>query len=123
MNQARIKDKILSHAYGKSSVAVQNIDGNTDDVQAAITELHNEGLVQIQHKGTNRGKTSIITYSITDLGTQLVNDGGYAKMRRKTKSKSLSKKAWAIIGFIVGVLFTAIANKLIDVIFQTLHQP
>lgn len=123
MTQAEMKDMILSNAYGKSSVAVQNIDGNPEDVQATIIKLHNEGLVQILHKGTNRGKTSIITYKITDLGTQLVNDGGYAKMRRKTKAKSLSKKAWAIIGFIVGVLFTAIANKLIDVIFQTLHRP
>lgn len=124
MNQAKIKDKILSHAYGKPSVAVQGIAGNPDGVQKAITELHNEGLVQIQHKATNRGNTSIITYAITDLGTQIVNRGGYyVKSKRKAKTNALSRKAWAIIGFIVGVLFTAIANKLIDVMFQTLHRP
>lgn len=117
MNQARIKDRILSHAYGKSSVAVQNIDDNTDDVQAAITELHNEGLVQIQHKGTNRGKTSIITYSITDLGTGIVDNGGYVKVKRKRFRKNVSKKTisalWAIILLVIG----AIIDRIISLLF------
>ncbi len=114
----KTKDIILQKAYGKPSVAVQNIDNSPLKVQRAITELHNEGLVQIQHKATNRGVTSIKTYKITDLGSQLVDNGGYARSKRRGKAKALSKKAWAIIGFIFGVLFTAIANKLLDVIFQ-----
>lgn len=123
MKQNKIKDLVLQKAYGKPSVSAQGISGNPDETQRAIVELHNEGFVQIQHKATNRSKVSIITYAITDLGTQIVNDGGYAKSKRKTKINTLSRKTWAIIGFIVGVLFTAIANKLIDVIFQILHRP
>lgn len=118
MKLNKIKDLALQRAYNKPSVAVQGIAGNPEEVQKAITELHNEGLVQIQHKATNRGKTSIITYSITDLGTQLVNDGGYTKSKRKAKLKSLSKRTWAIIGFVSGVVFTKLVDKLIDIIFQ-----
>lgn len=117
MSQAKIKDRILSHAYGESSVAVQNIDGNTEDVQVALTELHNEGLVQIQHKGTNRGKTSIITYKITDLGTALVNSGGYTKSRVREKRKKYSANLSTAFWFIVAAIIGAIIDRIISLLF------
>lgn len=112
-----MRDLILNHAYGKPSVAVQGIDGNPEEIQRAITELHNEGLVRIQSKGHNRGKTSILTYQITDHGTQLVNNGGYAKSKRRAIAKNLSRNilnsAWAIVLLIIG----AVIDRIISILF------
>ena len=56
----KMKDKILNAAYGKVSVTPTCIDGDSDAIQAAITALHNEGLINILSSSSHCGKSSIL---------------------------------------------------------------
>lgn len=111
-----MKDAVLRKAYGCSCADPKRIEGDPIEVQSAIVELHNEGLVRILHKGSNRGTIAVINYEITPLGTELVNKGGYAKSRRKEQRKALSKKSWAAIWFIAGCVTTKLIEKAIDLL-------
>lgn len=117
MRKDKIKDVVLRKAYRSSCADPQLIEGDPDEIQSAIVELHNEGLVRILNNGNNRGKVTVTNYKITSLGTELVNKGGYAKSTRKERRKALSKKYWAAIGFILGAIVTTIVEKAIDQLF------
>lgn len=117
MNRNELKDKILHKAYGRGAVSAQGIEGNPDDVQSAIAELHNEGLIRILHKGNNRGKVTVKGYEITDSGTELVNHGGYAKTKRKRRHAKLSEKAWYAIWFVIGAAANELIHRLISLLW------
>lgn len=116
MKTDKMKDAALRKAYGRSCADPKRIEGDQTEVQSAIVELHNEGLVRILHKGNNRGKVTVINYEITPLGTELVDKGGYVKSRRKKRRKTLSKKSCAAIGFMLGAIVTKIIEKAIDLL-------
>lgn len=88
-----LKDKILNAAYSKVSVTPGCVDGDSEAIQAAITALHNEGLVKIGSRGSHGGKSSVLNYEITEKGTELVDNGGYAKRQKTEKRRRLSRKA------------------------------
>lgn len=116
MKTDKIKDAVLRKAYGRSCADPKRIEGNQTEVQSAIVELHNEGLVRILHNGNNRGTITVINYEITPLGTELVNKGGYAKSRRKQSRKKVSDKmvkgVWAIVLLVLGALIDRIISLL-----------
>lgn len=117
MNRNELKDKILHKAYGRGAVSAQGIEGNPDDVQSAIMELHNEGLIRILHKGNDRGKVTVKGYEITDRGTELVDHGGYAKTKRKLKRAKLSNKVWYGIWFVIGTAANELIHRLISLLW------
>lgn len=114
MKADKMKDAVLRKAYGRSCADPKRIEGNQSEVQTAIVELHNEGLVRILHKGNNRGKVTVISYEITPLGTELVDNGGYVKSRRKKRRKTLSKKTWSAVWFVVAAIIGAIIDRIVS---------
>lgn len=109
-----LKDKILSAAYGNGSVTPGCVDGNIEAIQAAITALHNEGLVKIGGRGSHGGKSSILNFEITTKGAELVDNGGYAKSQKAEKRRHLSRKAWAVIGAVGGSVLTELIHILVE---------
>lgn len=114
MSDDKIKDAILRKAYGRTCVNPQTIEGDAEALQSSITSLHNEGLIKILKKGNNRGKVTVISYEITDAGTELVDCGGYVKRNRKNKLKMLSAKTWASITFVLGIVLTELVHILAE---------
>lgn len=109
-----LKDKILNAAYGKVSVTPGCVEGDSEAIQAAITALHNEGLVKIGGRGSHGGKSSVLNFEITTKGAELVDNGGYAKGRRTGKRRRLSRKAWAAIGAVGGSVLTELIHILVE---------
>lgn len=113
-----LKDKILNAAYGKVCVTPGCVDGDKDMIQAAIITLSNEGLVNILGRGSHGGKSSILNFEITEKGTVLVNNGGYAKLQKKGKRKRLSRKLENALYFMLGAATTAIVERLVGLLFD-----
>lgn len=112
--KTELKDKILNAAYGKASVTPGCVDGDSEEVQAAITALHNEGLVTIGGRGSHGGKSTVLNFEITTKGMELVDNGGYTKSQQIEKRRRLSRKAWAAIGAVGGSVLTELIHILVE---------
>ena len=108
------KDKVLQKAYGHSSVNASAIDGDSEAIQAAIIALHDEGLVKILNKGNNHGKIAVINYEITEKGTTLVDNGGYAKRNRRAKCAKMRAMLWRAAQFVLAAIVGGIISMLIQ---------
>ena len=84
-----LKDKILYAAYGKVSVTPGCVNGDSEAIQAAITALHNEGLVKIGGRGSHGGESSVLNFEITTKGAELVDNGGYSKRQKAERRRRL----------------------------------
>ena len=113
-----LKDKILSAAYGKVSVTSGCIDGDSEAIQAAITALHNEGLVKIGGRGSHGGKSSVLNFEITEKGAELVDNGGYSKRQKTEKRRRLSRRLENALYFLLGAATTAIVERLVGLLFE-----
>lgn len=113
-----LKDKILNAAYGKDSVTPGCIDGDSEAIQAAITALHNEGLVKIGGRGSHGGKSSVLNFEITEKGTELVDNGGYSKRQKTEKRRRLSRRLENALYFLLGAATTAIVERLVGLLFE-----
>lgn len=113
-----LKDKILNAAYGKVSVTPGCVDGDSEAIQAAITALHNEGLVKIGGRGSHGSKSSVLNFEITTKGAELVDNGGYAKSRRTEKRRRLSRRLENVLYFLLGAATTAIVERLVGLLFE-----
>ena len=113
-----LKDKILNAAYGKNSVTPGCVNGDSDAIQAAITALHNEGLIKIGGRGSHVGKSTILNFEITTKGAELVDNGGYAKHQKAEKRRRLSRKAENALYFILGAATTAIVERLVGLLIE-----
>lgn len=112
-----LKDKILNAAYGKESVRPDCIDGDSDAIQTAITALHNEELVKIGGRGLNAGKSSIINFEITDKGTELVDNGGYAKRQKAEKRGKVKSELWNGLKFVIAAVVGGVIDRLLQIFF------
>lgn len=92
--------------------------GDSEAIQAAITALHNEGLVKIRGRGSHGGKSTILNFEITTKGTELVDNGGYAKRQKAEKRRRLSRKAENALYFILGAATTAIVERLVGLLIE-----
>lgn len=113
-----LKDKILSAAYGKVSVTPGCINGDSEVIQAAITALHNEGLVKIGGRGSHGGKSSVLNFEITEKGAELVDNGGYSKRQKTEKRRRLSRRLENALYFLLGAATTAIVERLVGLLFE-----
>lgn len=113
-----LKDKILNAAYGKVSVTPGCVDGDSEAIQAAITALHNEGLVKIGGRGSHGGKSSVLNFEITAKGTELVDNGGYSKRQKTEKRRRLSRRLENALYFLLGAATTAIVERLVGLLFE-----
>lgn len=108
------KDKVLQKAYGHASANAGTINGDIDAIQAAIMALHDEGLVKILNKGNNRGKITVINYEITEKGSTLVDNGGYAKRNRRAKYAKIRAMLWRAAQFVLAAIVGGIISMLIQ---------
>lgn len=113
-----LKDKILNAAYGQVCVTPGCVDGDGEAIQAAITALHNEGLVKILGRGSHGGKSSVLNFEITEKGMELVDNGGYSKRQKTEKRRRLSRRLENALYFLLGAATTAIVERLIGLLFE-----
>ena len=112
------KDKVLQKAYGHSSANATAIDGDSEAIQAAIMALHDEGLVKILNKGDNRGQITVINYEITEKGTTLVDNGGYAKRNRSAKCAKIRATLWRAAQFVLAAIVGGVTAQLLQRLFH-----
>lgn len=112
-----LKDKILNAAYGKVSVTPGCVEGDSEAIQAAITALHNEGLVKIGGRGSHGGKSSVLNFEITAKGAELVDNGGYAKNRRTEKRSKVKSELWNGLKFVLAAVVGGVIDRLLQIFF------
>ena len=112
------KDKVLQKAYGHSSANASAIDGDSEAIQSAIMALHDEGLVKVINKGNNCGKIAVINYEITEMGTTLVDNGGYAKRNRILKCAKMRATLWRAAQFVLAAIVGGVIAQLLQRLFH-----
>lgn len=112
-----LKDKILNAAYGKVSVTPGCVEGDSEAIQAAITALHNEGLVKICGRGSHGGKSSVLNFEITTKGAELVDNGGYAKNQRTEKRSKVKSELWNGLKFVLAAVVGGVIDRLLQIFF------
>ena len=108
-----LKDKILNAAYGKVSVTPGCVDGDSEATQAAITALHNEGLVKIGGRGSHGGKSAVLNFEIMTKGAELVDSGGYSKIEKTERRYYSRKLIFKVLSWIFGIIATVIGGWII----------
>lgn len=112
-----LKDKILNAAYGKLSVTPGCVDGDVEAIQAAITALHNEGLVKICGRGSHGGKSSVLNFEITEKGAELVDNGGYVKRQKVGRRRKVKSELWNGLKFVLAAVVGGVIDRLLQIFF------
>ena len=112
-----LKDKILNAAYGKVSVTPGYVDGDSEAIQAAITALHNEGLVKIGGRGSHGGKSSVLNFEITTKGAELVDNGGYSKRQKAERRSKVKSELWNGLKFVLAAVVGGVIDRLLQIFF------
>lgn len=116
-DKMNLKDKILYAAYSKASVTPGCVEGDSEAIQAAITALHNEGLVKIGGRGSHGGESSELNFEITAKGAELVDNGGYAKNRRTEKRSKVKSELWNGLKFVLAAVVGGVIDRLLQIFF------
>lgn len=116
-DKMELKDKILYAACGKVSVTPGCIDGDSEAIQAAITALHNEGLVKIGGRGSHGGKSAILNFEITTKGAELVDNGGYAKSQKAERRGKVKSELWNGLKFVLAAVVGGVIDRLLQIFF------
>jgi len=104
MSEAKDKDRILTDI--EKYKPIREIPGG----MKYLYEFECAGFVNVRRDAQG----DPIAVRLTSKGSEFLKSGGYAKAKREGRRKTISKKAWAAIWFVIGSATTAIVQIIVD---------